>query len=141
MAKRIIKAAAALILGLAVVVPVATITTGCSAVQQSSETYQGILDDYTTQLENKAPELVQQFNTEAAKLSSITEKSTLATQLTEQLAQISTEGTEKMAALMTKNGDDYSTYQDWATKLGNVYQEQAALISNAYMTSASGGLL
>lgn len=141
MAKRIIKAAAALVLGLAVAVPVATITTGCSAVQQSSETYQSILNDYTTQLENKAPELVQQYNTEAAKLSSVSEKATLSNELIQQLAQIENEGTEKMAALMTKNGDEYSTYQDWATKLYNVYQEQAALISNAYMTSASGGLL
>lgn len=141
MAKRIIKAAAALVLGLAVVVPVATITTGCSAVQQSSETYQSILDDYTTQLENKAPELVQQFNTEAAMMSSVSEKATLSNELIQQLAQIENEGTEKMAALMTKNGDEYSTYQDWATKIYNVYQEQAALISNAYMTSASGGLL
>ena len=43
-----------------------------------------------------------------------------------------------MAELMTTNGDEYSTYEEWAGKLQDVYMTQSQQITDAYMNSATG---
>lgn len=51
------------------------------------------------------------------------------------LAEISNDGVSEMAQLMYRNGDEYSTYEEWAGKLYDVYMEYAGQIQDAYMDS------
>ena len=103
------------------------------------ETYQSILDDYTKQIQDAAPGLIEEYKTESADISGDIEAlATLSNEKIEKLAEINVKGTEEMATLMTTNGDEYETYEEWAGKLYDVYEEYAGQISDAYMDSASG---
>lgn len=109
--------------------------------QNASEdaTYQSILDDYTKQIQDATPGLIEEYKTESADISTDIEAlATLSNEKIEKLAEINAKGTEEMAALMTTNGDEYETYEEWAGKLYDVYEEYAGQISDAYMDSASG---
>ncbi|MDD8056249.1 MAG: LysM domain-containing protein, partial [Thomasclavelia ramosa] len=79
------------------------------------------------------------FKTEAeAKKSDINALAELSNSKIEKLAEICNEGVEKMAELKLKNGDDDTTYTDWAKKLQDVYTEQSKQISDAYLSVATG---
>lgn len=110
-----------------------------SAEDASEEvTYQSILDDYTQQIKDATPGLIEEYNAEAEEAGSdINKLAEISTAKVEKLAEISTKGTEEMAALMTANGDEYETYEEWAGKLYDVYEEYAGQITDAYMDSAS----
>ena len=102
-------------------------------------TYQSILDDYTKQIQDATPGLIEEYKTESADISNDIEAlATLSNEKIEKLAEINAKGTEEMATLMTTNGDEYETYEEWAGKLYDVYEEYAGQISDAYMDSASG---
>lgn len=102
-------------------------------------TYQSILDDYTKQIQDATPGLIEEYKTESADISTDIEAlATLSNEKIEKLAEINAKGTEEMAALMTTNGDEYETYEEWAGKLYDVYEEYAGQISDVYMDSASG---
>lgn len=102
-------------------------------------TYQSILDDYTKQIQDATPGLIEEYKTESADISNDIEAlATLSNEKIGKLAEINAKGTEEMAALMTTNGDEYETYEEWAGKLYDVYEEYAGQISDAYMDSASG---
>lgn len=101
-------------------------------------TYQSILDDYTKQIQDATPGLVEEYNTESAdKVGDIEALAELSNSKVEKLAEICNEGVEKMAELMLKNGDDQETYEEWAGKLQDVYTEYSAQITDAYTNSAS----
>lgn len=100
-------------------------------------TYQSILDDYSQQIKDATPGLVEEYKSESADLAGDVEAlAELSTSKVEKLAEIETEGTEKMAELMQKNGDEYEVYEEWAGKLYDVYEEYAGQINDAYMDSA-----
>ena len=102
-------------------------------------TYQSILDDYTKQIQDATPTLVEEYNSESAeKAGDLNALAELSNSKVEELAKICNEGVEKMAELMTKTGDEYETYEEWAGKLQAVYTEYAAQITDAYTNSASG---
>lgn len=101
-------------------------------------TYQSILDDYTKQIQDATPGLVEEYNTESAdKAGDIEALAELSNSKVEKLAEICNEGVEKMAELMLKNGDDQETYEEWAGKLQDVYTEYSTQITDAYTNSAS----
>ena len=69
-------------------------------------------------LKDATPGIVEEFKTEAeAKKSDINALAELSNSKIEKLAEICNEGVEKMAELKLKNGDDDTTYTDWAKKL------------------------
>ena len=101
-------------------------------------TYQSILDDYTKQIQDATPGLVDEYNTESAdKAGDIEALAELSNSKVEKLAEICNEGIEKMAELMLENGDDQETYEEWAGKLQDVYTEYSAQITDAYTNSAT----
>lgn len=100
-------------------------------------TYESILEDYSQQIEDATPGLIEEYNEEAADLAGDIEAlAELSNSKIEELAEIETKGTEEMAELMTKNGDEYEVYEEWAGKLYDVYEEYAGQITDAYMDSA-----
>lgn len=101
-------------------------------------TYQSILDDYTKQIQDATPGLVEEYNTESAdKAGDIEALAELSNIKVEKLAEICNEGIEKMAELMLENGDDQETYEEWAGRLQNVYTEYSTQITDAYTNSAT----
>lgn len=107
--------------------------------EKAEVTYQSILDDYTKEIEEATPKLVEEYNSESASISTdLNALAELSNKKITALAEISNEGISKMAELMTKNGDEYSLYEEWAQKLTDVYTEYAGQITDAYTNSASG---
>lgn len=103
-----------------------------------SITYQDILDDYTKQIQDATPGLVEEYKAESAdKSGDIEALAELSNSKVEKLAEICTQGVEKMAELMIKNGDDQETYEEWAGKLQDIYTEYSSQITDAYTDSAS----
>ena len=106
---------------------------------QPEVTYQTILDDYTKQIQDATPGLIEEYNSESADISNdLNALAELSNSKVEKLAEICNAGVEEMAELMTKNGDEYETYEEWAGKLQDVYMEYSTQITDAYTDSASG---
>lgn len=104
----------------------------------SDKTYEDIYNEYSAKLEEAAPTLLEEYETEAAELGGdLTALSELCDEKVGELAKIEAEGTKEMASLKAKNGDSNDVYEEWAEKLYDVYEEQASLIQDAYMDSAS----
>lgn len=123
---------------------VALLLAGCSggasekkAEEPKEVTYESILEDYTAQLKEQAPVLVDEYKAEAKeKAGDIAALAELSNAKIANLAETCDAGIGKMAELMQKNGDEYSTYEEWSLKLMDVYTDQAQLITDAYMASA-----
>lgn len=123
---------------------VALLLVGCSggasekkAEEPKEVTYESILEDYTAQLKEQAPVLVDEYKAEAKeKAGDIAALAELSNAKIAKLAETCDAGIGKMAELMQKNGDEYSTYEEWSLKLMDVYTDQAQLITDAYMASA-----
>lgn len=123
---------------------VALVLAGCSggasekkAEEPKEVTYESILEDYTAQLKEQAPVLVDEYKAEAKeKAGDIAALAELSNAKIAKLAETCDAGIGKMAELMQKNGDEYSTYEEWSLKLMDVYTDQAQLITDAYMASA-----
>lgn len=123
---------------------VALLFAGCSggasekkAEEPKEVTYESILEDYTAQLKEQAPVLVDEYKAEAKeKAGDIAALAELSNAKIAKLAETCDAGIGKMAELMQKNGDEYSTYEEWSLKLMDVYTDQAQLITDAYMASA-----
>lgn len=123
---------------------VALLLAGCSggasekkAEEPKEVTYESILEDYTAQLKEQAPVLVDECKAEAKeKAGDIAALAELSNAKIAKLAETCDAGIGKMAELMQKNGDEYSTYEEWSLKLMDVYTDQAQLITDAYMASA-----
>lgn len=114
-------------------------TTEETPAPEEEVTYQTILDDYTKQLQDATPGLVEEYNTEAAAAAGdINKLAEISNSKVEELAVICNNGVSEMAELMTTNGDGYSTYEEWAGKLQDVYTTQSQQITDAYMNSATG---
>ena len=100
--------------------------------------YQDILDDYSQQLKDAVPGLIEEYKAEAAgHEGDINTLASISNDKIEELAKISNDGIQEMAQLMFKNGDDQETYEDWAQKLMDVYMDEAQKITDAYMESAT----
>lgn len=123
---------------------VALLLAGCSggasekkAEEPKEVTYESILEDYTAQLKEQAPVLVDEYKAKAKeKAGDIAALAELSNAKIAKLAETCDAGIGKMAELMQKNGDEYSTYEEWSLKLMDVYTDQAQLITDAYMASA-----
>lgn len=120
----------------------AEVTESESETAKSSDseeiTYQSILDDYTKQIQDATPGLVEEYNAESAdKAGDIEALAELSNSKVEKLAEICNEGVQKMAELMLKNGDDQETYEEWAGKLQDVYTEYSTQITDAYTSSTT----
>ncbi len=101
-------------------------------------TYQSILDDYSKQIEDAAPGLVDEYNSEAANAAGdVTKLAEISNAKIEKLATICNDGVSEMASLKLKNGDDDATYEEWAAKLQTVYTDNSQKITDAYMSSAT----
>lgn len=117
-----------------------TTSDSADATSETSDedTYQSIFVEYSEKLEEKATVLVDEFNAEAPdKGGDVNALAELCEQKIENLAAVSTEGATKMASVMTKNGDAYSTYDEWVRNLYGEYEEQGQKITDAYMIFAS----
>lgn len=102
-------------------------------------TYQSILDEYSKQIIDATPGLVDEYNAEAEEAGADIEKlAEISNDKISKLAEINSKGTQEMASLMMTTGDEYETYEEWAGKLYDVYEEYAGQITDAYMDSASG---
>lgn len=101
--------------------------------EEKEVTYESILEDYSQQLKDATPGLVDEFNKEAkSKKGNVNDLATLCNKKVEKLAKICNKGVEQMAKLKLKNGDDDDTYNDWAGKLQDVYTDEAQKIMDAY---------
>ena len=101
--------------------------------------YEEIYDDYSQRIIDATPELIEEFNTEAAGHSGdIDTLAELCNDKIEELAEIEVEGTEVMAAFMYANYSDdaYDEYESWAGELYEVYEEYAGQITDAYLDAA-----
>lgn len=104
---------------------------------EETVTYESILEDYTKQLQDATPGLVEEYNEESADLSGdVNALAELSNEKIEELAEICNDGVGEMAELKLENGDDDETYEEWAGKLQDVYQDEAQDITDAYMDSA-----
>lgn len=102
----------------------------------TSESYEDIYNDYSQQIQNKTPGLIEEYKNEAAShAGDINAQAEIANKKVEVLAALSNEGVEKMAMLYYKDMD-YSTYESWATKLYDVYMQYAQQIYDTYLSSA-----
>lgn len=116
-----------------------TETTEEAKAEEPEITYQTILDDYTKQIQDATPGLVEEYNAEVASAAGDVNKlAEISNAKVEELATICNDGVSEMAELMTANGDEYATYEEWAGKLQNVYMEQSKQITDAYMNSTTG---
>ena len=101
-----------------------------------SDTYESILDDYSKQIADATPGLIEEYNSEAAASDgTIDAKAQICNDKVSELAKISNDGVSEMAQLMYRKGDEYSTYEEWSGKLYDVYMEYAGQIQDAYMDS------
>ena len=101
--------------------------------------YEEIYDDYSQRIIDATPELIEEFNTEAAEHSGdIDALAELCNDKIGELAEIEVEGTEVMAAFMYANYSDdaYDEYESWAGELYEVYEEYAGQITDAYLDAA-----
>ena len=109
---------------------------GNSTSTSESNSYQGILDEYTEKMENAVPGLVREYNSEASGVSDINKLAEICNDKIGALAEICNEGVSEMAKLMQKNGDSYDTYEKWANKLMNNYTDISNEIMDVYLDSA-----
>lgn len=102
------------------------------------EAYQAILDDYTVRIQEAAPRLVEEYNTEyPANQNGLEGLAELSNEKVAKLAEISNEGVAEMANIyFTKGSGSYEEYEEWAGKLMDVYMLEAEQIMDAYMESA-----
>ena len=101
-------------------------------------TYQSILDEYTKQIQDATPGLVEEYNNESTeKAGDINALAELSNSKIEELAKICNAGVEEMSELMLENGDDQEIYEEWAGKLQDVYTQYSAQITDAYTASTS----
>lgn len=109
-----------------------------TATEQPKEvTYESILEDYTQKLKEQTPVLVDEYKSEAKeKAGDVQALAELSNAKIAKLATTCDEGIAEMAKIMQKNGDEYSTYEEWSLKLTDVYMEQSELITDAYTDSA-----
>lgn len=104
----------------------------------SNDTYESIYDEYSGKLGDMTPTKIDEFNAEAdASDGSIDSLAEICNNKVSDLAETCNEGIELMAKLMYRHGDDYSVYEDWASKLTDVYMSQASEVQDAYMARAS----
>ncbi|SFQ25673.1 hypothetical protein SAMN02910358_01293 [Lachnospiraceae bacterium XBB1006] len=100
-------------------------------------TYQSIYDDYTDKMEKAVPGLVRAYRSEASGVADINRLAEICNTKISSLAKICTAGMEKMARLMYASGDDYETYEGWATELQETYNDLAQEIMDEYLDSAN----
>ncbi len=104
---------------------------------QQAKTYESVLNEYTDKLQSATPNLIEEYNLEAANndkgLEGLAE---IANNKVEDLAEIVNEGVQEMAEVMYTSGSGkYEEYEDWATKLYDVYEVEATKIYDAYTNS------
>lgn len=103
---------------------------------KSYPSYQSILDDYSSKLKDKTPDLIDEYNNESAgHLSDLNFLAELVNKKVQKLAKISNEGVQKMAETMYGTSDSYSNYEDWSMKLYDVYQAESQKIYEVYTNS------
>ena len=112
---------------------------GTVAAALGKEDYETIYNNYSKQLTEKTPLLLEEYDKEAANnTNGIDGLASICNNKIQVLAEISNEGVEKMADYMYASGGNYSDYQEWATKLYNVYMNESTTITNHYMSSITG---
>lgn len=105
-------------------------------VTKKADGYEGILEEYTRKMEQAAPGLVREYNSEASGISDINRLAEICNAKVGKLAEINNEGVGEMAELMYRRGDDYSVYESWAGQLMDNYAKIAQDIQDAYLDSA-----
>ena len=106
-------------------------------VPSGHSTYQSILDEYTSKMEQEVPRLIQEYKTESAGISDINRLAKLCNDKVGELAEICNEGVSEMAEIMYLKGDAYETYERWAGALIDNYSDIAAEIQYAYLESTT----
>lgn len=98
------------ILGIVAFMLAMFVFSGCSSLP----TYQEVLDEYTSKLQEASPTLLEEFKTEAAALNGdVVKLSELSDEKISKLAEISNEGIQKMAEIKLSNNDEESVYEEW----------------------------
>ena len=120
------------IIVLSVVVLLVLSLMGCGA----GKTYEEVLSEYTTKLEELSPTLVEEFKSEATGISDIAQLAEISNAKIEELAELSNEGVSEMAEIQLKNSDDYAVYEEWAQKLMDVYEREAKKITDEYESTS-----
>ena len=106
----------------------------------NGQTYDDVLKEYTTKIEEATPTLVEEFKTETAGITDVTKLAEISNAKIQKLAEISTEGIGKMAEIKLKNNDDNSVYEEWAQKFTDVYEREAKKITDEYEAVSSNAI-
>ncbi len=95
--------------------------------------YQEIYLNYSDKMEERTPELVDEFWDETDGIENDNDAlADLCDDKITVLSEIDIEGESKMYDLMEANGDDYEVYEKWSSKLNDVYMNQSSALSDAY---------
>lgn len=102
------------------------------------ESYQAILDDYTAQMQEAVPGLIDEYNAEAAEnTEGVAGLAVILNKEVTKLARICNDGTEELAKFYYSHGSgEYDEYEDWAGKMYDAYLDAAGDIQVVYMNSA-----
>lgn len=107
------------------------------SITGNGETYDSIYEEYSKKLNDMTPGKIDEFNSEADESDgSISSLAEISNNKVADLAEVCTEGIQKMAELMYRNGDDYSVYEENASKLYSVYEDCGTQIYDAYLARA-----
>ncbi len=108
------------------------------SITGNGETYDSIYEEYSKKLNDMTPGKIDEFNSEAdASDGSISSLAEISNNKVADLAVVCTEGIQKMAEVMYRNGDDYSVYEENASKLYSVYEDCGTQIYDAYLARAA----
>ena len=101
----------------------------------SKTSYEEIYTDYSEQIKELTPVLIEDYKSEVSGHSGdIAYQAEKADEKIMELAELANEGVEKMASLYYKKMN-YSEYDEWATKLYEVYMDCAGQVYDVYQDS------
>lgn len=109
------------------------------ANETAEQAYQRILEDYSAQIREATPGLVDEYTNEVKdNTRGVEGLADLSAEKISVLAELNSDGVQEMAEVMMKKGSgSYDEYEDWAMKLMDVYMESAGELTDAYMGSAT----
>ena len=110
---------------------------GMTMQESESTTYKSILSNYSQEMEDAVPLLLEEYQQEAENSTgSIKDLARISNAKVEALSKINQAGANEMLQLMETKGDNYHQYKEWAAALNEVYEECTQSIANAYKDSA-----
>lgn len=104
--------------------------------EPETRTYESVMVQYASELQDATPELMERYYQAAPDLSADA-KAQLTTDMIAELGKICDDGIAEFAQVQLANGDDQAVYEDWVSRLQAIYQQQVQLIEEAYTATIS----